>query len=91
MDIEELGKKLGITDDENDNKASDGELEDLINLLNSPEEEIINIENDSESFGLSQEELDLLMSQDDNTETNTENDVSEEISEEVEVCSIKIC
>lgn len=85
MDIEELGKKLGITDDENDNKASDGELEDLINLLNSPEEEIINIENDSESFGLSQEELDLLMSQDDNTETNTENDVSEEISEEVEV------
>lgn len=89
MDIEELGKKLGITDDENDNKASDGDLEDLINLLNSPEEEIINIENDSESFGLSQEELDLLMSQDDNTETNTEtnteNDVSEEISEEVEV------
>lgn len=85
MDIEELGKKLGITDDENDNKASDGELEDLINLLNSPEEDIINIENDSESFGLSQEELDLLMSQDDNTETNTENDVSEEISEEVEV------
>lgn len=85
MDIEELGKKLRITDDENDNKASDGELEDLINLLNSPEEEIINIENDSESFGLSQEELDLLMSQDDNTETNTENDVSEEISEEVEV------
>lgn len=81
MDIEELGKKLGITDDENNNKASDGELEDLINLLNSPEEEIINIENDSESFGLSQEELDLLMSQDD----NTENDVSEEISEEVEV------
>ena len=85
MDIEELGKKLGITDDENNNKASDEELEDLINLLNSPEEEIINIENDSESFGLSQEELDLLMSQDDNTETNIENDVSEEISEEVEV------
>lgn len=85
MDIEELGKKLGITNDENDNKASDGELEDLINLLNSPEEEIINIESDSESFGLSQEELDLLMSQDDNTETKTENDVSEEISEEVEV------
>ena len=85
MDIEELGKKLGITDDENDNNASDGELEDLINLLNSPEEEIINIESDSESFGLSQEELDLLMSQDDNTETKTENDVSEEISEEVEV------
>lgn len=85
MDIEELGKKLGITDDESDNKASDEELEDLINLLNSPEEDIINIENDSESFGLSQEELDLLMSQDDNIETNTENDVSEEISEEVEV------
>lgn len=85
MDIEELGKKLGITDGENDNKASDGELEDLINLLNSPEEDIINIESDSESFGLSQEELDLLMSQDDNTEINTENDVPEDVSEEVEV------
>ena len=83
MDIEELGKKLGITDDESDNKASDEELEDLINLLNSPEEDIINIENDSESLGLSQEELDLLMSQDDNIEINTENNVSEESSEEI--------
>lgn len=83
MDIEELGKNLGITDDESDNKASDEELEDLINLLNSPEEDIINIENDSESFGLSQEELDLLMSQDDNIEINTENNVSEESSEEI--------
>ena len=62
-------------------KASDEELEDLINLLNSPEEDIINIENDSESLGLSQEELDLLMSQDDNIEINTENNVSEESSE----------
>ncbi len=83
MDIEELGKKLGITDDESDNKASDEELEDLINLLNSPEEDIINIENDSESLGLSQEELDLLMSQDDNIEINTENNVSEESSEDI--------
>lgn len=83
MDIEELGKKLGITDDESDNKASDEELEDLINLLNSPEEDIINIENDSENLGLSQEELDLLMSQDDNIEINTENNVSEESSEEI--------
>ena len=83
MDIEELGKNLGITDDESDNKASDEELEDLINLLNSPEEDIINIENDSENLGLSQEELDLLMSQDDNIEINTENNVSEESSEEI--------
>ncbi|WP_317366803.1 hypothetical protein [uncultured Tyzzerella sp.] len=81
MDIEELGKKLGITDEENSNKASDEELEDLISLLNSPEEDLINVENNTDTFeGLSQEELDILMKQDDDIdlddiETDVINDV----------------
>ena len=64
MDIKELEKQFGISDNEEkiDDEDKNQELEDIINLLNSPEDEIININNNTDVFeGLSQEELDLLM------------------------------
>ncbi len=81
MDIEELEKQLGISNNE-DNQETNKELEDLINLLNSPEEDIINIQNDTEIFeGLSQDELDILMKQDedidiDDIDIDVINDIS---------------
>ena len=81
MDIDDLEKDLGLSsDDDNDN--SNDELEDIINLLNSSEDDIIRIKNDTEIFeGLSQEELDLLMKQDEeldisDIDTEVMNDIS---------------
>lgn len=65
MDIDDLEKQLGLSDENLNNDKTNEELEDIINLLNSSEEDIINIQNDSEIFeGLSQEELDMLMQED---------------------------
>ena len=84
MDIKELEKQFGISDNEEkiDDENKNQELEDIINLLNSPEDEIININNNTDVFeGLSQEELDLLMKEDENIsiddiETDVINDIS---------------
>ena len=84
MDIKELEKQFGISNNEEkiDDENKKQELEDIINLLNSSEDEIINIENNAEVFeGLSQDELDILMKEDENIsiddiETDFINDIS---------------
>ena len=82
MDIEELEKQLGLSDNKDKNEGENQELEDIINLLNQPEEEIIDLSQSTDAFeGLSQEELDMLMQQDeeisiDDMETDVVNDIS---------------
>ena len=82
MDIEELEKQLGLSDNKDKNEGENQELEDIINLLNQTEEEIIDLSQSTDAFeGLSQEELDMLMQQDeeisiDDMETDVVNDIS---------------
>ncbi|WP_250277417.1 hypothetical protein [[Clostridium] colinum] len=83
MDIEELEKQLGLSKDEGENNKDNQELEDIINLLNSSEEEIINLSDNTDTFeGLSQEELDILMKQDDEISTD---DIDTEVINDVSV------
>ncbi len=82
MDIEELEKHLGLSENTDEKKENNQELEDIINLLNSSNDDIINLEGNEGTFeGLSQEELDVLMKQDDeimveDIDTDIINDIS---------------
>lgn len=82
MGIEEIQKKLGLLDENEENLQRNEDIDELINLLNTSDEEIINLENKSSEFeGLSQEELNLLMEQDSNIEIeDIDTDIIEDIS-----------
>lgn len=84
MSIEDLERQLGLSNDTEaeEDEGKKKELDDILNLLNGSEDDDIVIDSNSDKFeGLSQEELDILMREDesidiDDIDIDAINDIS---------------